>query len=62
MGNLSPQSIQILFDEYKEKCTPQPCGSGFYTKDDANFTNILVPYPFKFDKQIEQDIIKAVNK
>lgn len=62
LGALSPQSVQILFDEYKDKCTPQPCGCGYYVKDDMDFTNILVPYPFAFEKQIEQDIFDAVNR
>lgn len=62
LGALSPQSIQILFDDYKDRCTPQPCGSGYYVKDDMDFTNILVPYPFAFEKQIEQDIFSAVNR
>ncbi|WP_320928760.1 hypothetical protein [Hungatella sp.] len=62
LGNLSPQSSQILFDSYKEKCTPQPCGSGFYTKDDMDFTNILVPYPFGYEKQIEHDILEALKR
>lgn len=62
LGSLSPQSIQILFDEYKDRCSPQPCGSGYFVKDEVNFTNILVSYPWAYEELIQKDIFDAVNR